>query len=68
MVTKDIQLLTRQNKTGANIVLAIVGLTVVNSTFGILLGIYVNARQTFFKIPCHWQAAKPNILSTLLKR
>jgi hypothetical protein len=35
----------------ANIVLAIVGQTVVNSTFVILLGICVNVRLTFFKCP-----------------
>ncbi len=38
-------------KTTANIVLAIVGLTVVNSTFVILLGICANIGLTFFKFP-----------------
>jgi hypothetical protein len=31
--------------------LAIVGLTVINSTFVLLLGIYANVGQTFFKCP-----------------
>ncbi|MBS1576497.1 MAG: hypothetical protein JST09_14430 [Bacteroidetes bacterium] len=35
----------------ANIVLAIVGLTVVNSTFVILLGICANVGLTFSKCP-----------------
>jgi hypothetical protein len=35
----------------ANIVLAIVGLTVGNSTVGILMGICENAGLTFFKCP-----------------
>lgn len=35
----------------ANIVLAIVGLKLVNSTFVILLGIYANVGLTFFKSP-----------------
>jgi hypothetical protein len=35
----------------ANIVLAIVGLTVVNSTFVLLLGICANVELTFFKCP-----------------
>ena len=35
----------------ANIVLAIVGLTVINSTFVILLGICANVGLTFFKCP-----------------
>ena len=35
----------------ANIVLAIVGLTVVNSTFVILLVICTNVGLTFFKCP-----------------
>ncbi len=34
-----------------NIVLAIVGLTVVSSTFVILLGICANVGLTFFKCP-----------------
>ncbi|ADQ16186.1 DNA internalization-related competence protein ComEC/Rec2 [Leadbetterella byssophila DSM 17132] len=34
-----------------NIVLAIVGLTVVNSTFVFLLGISANVGMTFFKCP-----------------
>ena len=34
-----------------NIVLAIVGLTVVNSTFVILLDICTNVELTFFKCP-----------------
>ena len=38
-------------KTSANIVLAIVGLTVANSTFVILLGICANVGLTFFKCP-----------------
>jgi hypothetical protein len=41
----------------ANIVLAIVGLTVVNSTFVVLLGICANVGQTFFKCP---NIAKPS--------
>jgi hypothetical protein len=40
-----------ERTTGYNIVLAIVGLTVVNSTFVILLGIGANAGLTFFKCP-----------------
>jgi hypothetical protein len=35
----------------ANIVLAIVGLTVVNSTFVFLLGICASVELTFFKYP-----------------
>jgi len=35
----------------ANIVLAIVGLTVINSTFVILLGICANIGLTYFKCP-----------------
>lgn len=35
----------------ANIVLAIVRLTVVNSTFAFLLGICANLELTFFKCP-----------------
>jgi hypothetical protein len=35
----------------ANIVLAIVGLTVINLTFVILLGICANVGLTFFKCP-----------------
>ncbi len=35
----------------ANIVLAIVGLAVINSTFVILLGICANVGLTFFKCP-----------------
>jgi hypothetical protein len=35
----------------ANIVLAIVGLTVVNSTFVILFGFCVKVGQAFFKCP-----------------
>jgi hypothetical protein len=38
-----------ENITVANIVLAIVGLTVVNSTFVILLGICANVGLTIFK-------------------
>ncbi len=38
-------------KTTANIVLAIVGLTVVKSTFVILLGICTYVGLTFFKCP-----------------
>ena len=34
-----------------NIVLAIVGLTVVNSTFVVLLDICANVELTFFKLP-----------------
>ncbi len=40
-----------ERKTTANIVLAIVGLTVINSTFVILLGICANVGLTFFKCP-----------------
>jgi len=39
------------SKAAANIVLAIVGLTVVNSTFVILLGICANVGLTFFHPP-----------------
>ena len=38
-------------KAAHNIVLVIVGLTVVNSTFVILLGICANVGLTFFKCP-----------------
>lgn len=38
-------------KTGGNIVLAIVGLTVINTTFVILLGIGANVGLKFFKCP-----------------
>jgi len=38
-------------KTSANIVLAIVGLTVINSTFVILLGFCANVGLMFFKCP-----------------
>ena len=37
--------------TAANIVLAIVGLTVANSTFVLLLAISANVGLTFFKCP-----------------
>lgn len=40
-----------RKRASANIVLAIVGLTVVNSTFVILLGICANVGITFFKCP-----------------
>jgi hypothetical protein len=40
-----------ERKTSANIVLAIVGLTVVNSAFVILLGICANVGLTFSKCP-----------------
>jgi len=40
-----------QNPTGHSIVLAIVGQTVVNSTFVILLCICANVGLTFFKCP-----------------
>ncbi len=40
-----------KRKTTANIVLAIVGLTVVNSTFVVLLGICTNVGLTYFKCP-----------------
>lgn len=43
--------MTKERKTGANIVLAIVGLTVVKSTSVILLGICANVGLTFFKCP-----------------
>jgi hypothetical protein len=43
--------LTRPNTAATNIVLAIVGLTVVNSTFVFLSGICANVGQTFFKCP-----------------
>lgn len=39
------------NNTTANIVLAIVGLTVVNLTFVILLGIWAYVGLTYFKCP-----------------
>jgi hypothetical protein len=41
----------REERLTANIVLAIVGLTVVNSTFVIRLGICANIGLTFFKCP-----------------
>jgi hypothetical protein len=41
----------RTTMPAANIVLAIVGLTVVNSTFVILLGICASVELTFFKCP-----------------
>jgi hypothetical protein len=40
-----------ENITVANIVLAIVGLTVVDSTFVILSGICANVELMFFKCP-----------------
>ncbi|WP_165813827.1 hypothetical protein [Terrimonas sp.] len=43
--------MTNKERRTANIVLAIVGLTVVNSKFGILSGIYANVVLTFFKCP-----------------
>jgi hypothetical protein len=42
---------SKTRKPATNIVLAIVGLTVVNSTFVILLGICENVGLTFFKCP-----------------
>ena len=47
----DINLYRREIKAAANIVLAIVGLTAINSTFVILLGICANVGLTFFKCP-----------------
>jgi hypothetical protein len=44
------QLINEKQRT-TNIVLAIVGLTVVNSTFVILLGISTNVGLTFSKCP-----------------
>ncbi len=40
-----------RRSTAHNIVLAIVGLTIINSTFVILLGFCANVGQTFFKCP-----------------
>jgi hypothetical protein len=40
-----------KRKAAGNIVLAIVGLTIVNLTFVILLGICANVGLTFFKCP-----------------
>ena len=40
-----------ERTTATNIVLAIVGLTYINSAFIILLGICANDEQTFFKCP-----------------
>jgi hypothetical protein len=42
---------SNKRKPATNIVLAIVGLTVVNSTFVILSGICANVELTFFKYP-----------------
>jgi len=43
--------MTKENKAAGNIVLAIVGLTVVNSTFVLLSGICTKVGLTFFKYP-----------------
>ena len=43
--------MTNKERRTANIVLATVGLTVVNSTFGILSGICANVVLTFLKCP-----------------
>jgi hypothetical protein len=52
-------------KAAANIVLAIVGLTVVNSTFVLLLGICANVGLTFFKCPT---IANTRPLAVMLKK
>ncbi len=46
-----LQLLQHKRRAAGNIVLAIVGLTVVKSTFVLLLGICANGGLTFFKCP-----------------
>ncbi len=49
MGNKKRKYLTQRNTAATNIVLAIVGLTVINSTFGILMSDVANVGLMFFK-------------------